>query len=126
MSKLAICRNSPPRRAVKCFAINGFAVAPRLPSSRVVILRIEDVSSESETALTLSGRITSRDVQHLKARIAEAPGPVVLELHQVRLVDLDAVRFLAAAERRGVELRHVPPFVRAWILLERPNLSDLE
>ena len=53
-------------------------------------------------------------------------GTTLLELHQVRLVDLDAVRFLAAAERGGVELRHVPPFVRAWIQLERPNLSDLE
>lgn len=96
------------------------------PLSLAMFLRIEDVSSELETALTLSGRITSRDVQQLKARIAEARGPVALELQQVRLVDLDAVRFLAAAERRGVELRHVPPFVREWILLERSNLSDLE
>ena len=126
MSKLAFCRNSPPRAAVNRFAINGFVVAPRLPSSHVVILKIEDVSSESETALTLSGRITSGDVQQLKARIAEARGPVALELQQVRLVDLDTVRFLAAAERGGVELRNIPPFVRAWILLERANLSDLE
>lgn len=91
-----------------------------------MLLRIEDISSESETAWTLSGRITTRDVQALKARIAEAPGPVALELQQVRLVDLDAVRFLAAAERRGVELRNVPSFVRAWILLERRRLSDVE
>ena len=91
-----------------------------------MFLRIEDVSSESETALSLSGRITSRDVQQLKARIGDARGPVALELQQVRLVDLDAVRFLAAAERGGVELRQVPPFIRAWILLERRRLSDLE
>jgi anti-anti-sigma regulatory factor len=89
-------------------------------------LRIEEVSTESQTALTLSGRITSRDVQELKARIAEARGPVILDLRQVRLVDLDAVYFLAAAERRGVELRHVPPFVHSWVLLERRNLSDTE
>ena len=99
---------------------------PDCPPYLAMFLKIEDVSSDSETALTLSGRITSRDVQHLKARIAEARGPVALELQQVRLVDLDAVRFLAAAERGGVELRHVSPFVRAWILLERPNLGDLE
>jgi hypothetical protein len=91
-----------------------------------MFLRIEDVSSESETELSLIGRITSRDVQQLKARIGEIRGAVALELQQVRLVDLDSVRFLAAAERGGVELRHVPPFVRAWILLERPNLSDVE
>jgi hypothetical protein len=91
-----------------------------------MFLRIEDVSNASETALSLSGRITSRDVQQLKARIGETRGPFALDLAQVRLVDLDAVRFLAAAERGGVELRHVPPFVRAWILLERPKLSDVE
>ena len=91
-----------------------------------MVLRIEEVFTESETALTLSGRITSRDVQELKARMAEAQGAIALDLQQVRLVDLDAVRFLAAAERRGLELRHVPPFVRAWILLERRNLSDIE
>ena len=91
-----------------------------------MFLRIEDVSSESETAWTLSGRITSGDVQRLKARIAEAREPIAFDLQQVRLVDLDAVRFLAAAERGGIELRHVPPFVRAWILLERRRLSDLE
>jgi len=73
----------------------------------------------------LSGRISSPDVQELKARLGETRGPVALELQQVRL-DLDAVRFLAVAERGGVELRHVPPFVRAWILVERPNLSDVE
>ena len=91
-----------------------------------MFLKIEEVFSESETAWTLSGRITSRDVQELKARLADARGPIALDLQQVRLVDLDAVRFLSAAERRGVELRRVPPFVRAWILLERPNLSDVE
>jgi hypothetical protein len=126
MSKLAICRDPPSRTTLKPFRINDFAVAHRLPSSHLVILRIEDVSSESETELTLSGRITSQDVQQLKARIAEVRGPVALDLQQVRLVDLDAVRFLAAAERRGIELRHVPPFVRAWILLERRRLNDLE
>jgi len=97
-----------------------------LPFFLQMFLRIEDVSSESDTALSLSGRITSRDVQQLKARIGETVGPFALDLAQVRLVDLDAVRFLAAAERGGVELRRVPPFVRAWILLERPKLSDVE
>ena len=126
MPELAICRDSPRVPQPKHFTIKGFSVAPRLPLFLSMFLRIEDVSGESETALALSGRITSRDVQQLKARISEVRGPIALELDQVRLVDLDAVRFLAAAERGGVELRHVPPFVRAWILLERPNLSDVE
>ena len=91
-----------------------------------MVLKIEAMQSDSQTTVMLIGRITSPDVQQLKVQIAESPGPVALDLQQVRLVDLDAVRFLAAAERRGIELRHLAPFVREWVLLERRRLSDLE
>ena len=91
-----------------------------------VMLKIEDVSEVSGTTLTLIGRISSPDVQVLKARIAEAAGPVALDLQQVRLLDLDAARYLAAAERRGIELRNLPPYVGEWVLLERQRLNDLE
>ncbi len=74
----------------------------------------------------LIGRITSPDVQDLKARVSEEPNPVALDLQQVRLVDLDAVHFLAAAERGGVELRNLPQYVREWIFAEKPRLGDLE
>ena len=82
--------------------------------------------SDSQTIVMLIGRITSPDVQRLKEQIAEVPGPVALDLRQVRLVDLDAARFLAAAERRGIELRHLPPYVREWVNLEKPRLGELE
>ena len=62
----------------------------------------------------------------LKALIAEMPNPVALDLQEVELVDLDAVRFLAAVERGGLELRNLPPYVRAWVLLERERLGDSE
>jgi hypothetical protein len=91
-----------------------------------MVLRIEEVAGESGTTFTLIGRITSPDVQDLKARLAEALNPVALDLEDVRLVDLDAVRFLAAAERQGIELRQLPQYVREWILLEKSRLSDLE
>ncbi len=74
----------------------------------------------------LIGRIASPDVQDLKARVAEEPNPVALDLQQVRLVDLDAVHFLATAERRGVELRNLPQYVREWISVETPRLGELE
>jgi hypothetical protein len=91
-----------------------------------MVLKIEELSGDSGTTFTLIGRITSPDVQDLKARLAEASNPVALDLEDVRLVDLDAVRFLAAAERRGIELRQLPQYVREWILLEKSRLSDLE
>ena len=54
------------------------------------------------------------------------PPALTMLLRTVRLVDLDAVRFLAAAERRGVELRNLPRYVREWIFIETPRLGDLE
>jgi hypothetical protein len=74
----------------------------------------------------LIGRITSPDVQDLKARVAEEPNPVALDLQHVRLVDLDTVHFLAVAERSGVELRNLPQYIREWICVETPRLGDLE
>lgn len=51
---------------------------------------------------------------------AEAPGRnLVLDLGEVKLVDRDAVRFLAESETAGVELRDCSAFIREWIVQER-------
>jgi anti-anti-sigma regulatory factor len=89
-----------------------------------MVLKTELVQSDSETVFLLIGRITSRDVQQLKARIADARNSVALDLGQVDLVDLDAVYFLATAERTGITLRHLPPYVREWIQLERSRVGE--
>ena len=91
-----------------------------------MVLRIEPAPNDSPTLLKLVGRIASPDVQELKALIAEMPNPVALDLQEVELVDLDAVRYLAAVERGGLELRNLPPYVRAWVLLGRERLGDSE
>ena len=91
-----------------------------------MVLRIEPAPHDSPTLFKLVGRITSPDVQQLKTLIAETPNPVALDLQEVELVDLDAVRFLAAVERGGLALRNLPPYVRAWVLLERERLGDSE
>ena len=91
-----------------------------------MVLRIEQIADDSETILTLIGRITSPEVQQLKAEIAEARSRVTLDLQQVWLVDLDAVHFLAAAERHGIHLRQLPQYVHEWILQEKPRVGELE
>ncbi len=73
----------------------------------------------------LSGRIESSNVQQLKAQIDGNEDEVVLDLAQVRIVDRDAVRFLADCEGKGIELRDCPPFVREWILSEKPRAGEL-
>jgi anti-anti-sigma regulatory factor len=89
-------------------------------------LRIEQITNDSETIFTLIGRITSPDVQQLKAEIAEARNRVILDLQQVWCVDLDAVHFLAAAEQSGIHLRQLPQYVREWIFQEMPRVGALE
>ena len=91
-----------------------------------MVLRIDEVPNDSETILELIGRISSPDVQVLKAKIALTEKPVSLDLEQVCLVDLDAVHFLATAEKKGIALRNVPHYVRAWILLEKTRVGESE
>ena len=87
-----------------------------------MVLKSELVETDGETVLHLIGRITSPAVERLRAQVA---GAVVLDLEQVDLVDLEAVRFLAAAELRGIELRHVPRYIREWIHLEKPRIGNV-
>ena len=91
-----------------------------------MVLKIEKFSDGSRKTFVLSGRIESSNVQQLKAQIDGNGKEVVLDLAQVRIVDLDAVRFLADCERKGIELRDCPAFVRAWILSEKPRAGELE
>jgi hypothetical protein len=39
----------------------------------------------------------------------------VLDLHEVWLVDREAVRFLAWCEAQGARLVHCPAYIREWI-----------
>ena len=89
-------------------------------------LRIESLLRNEQSVFMLIGRITAAEVPQLQASIATARKPVALDLKEVRLVDVDAVRFLAEAEENGIELRHLPPYVRAWILMEQAGVGEFE
>jgi hypothetical protein len=43
---------------------------------------------------------------------------LTLDLGQVKLVDLDAVRFLARSEAAGAMLENCPGYIREWIARE--------
>ncbi len=91
-----------------------------------MVLKIEKVSDGPDTVLRLSGRIESEQVQELKTQIAGSTQRIVLDLEQVRLMDLDSAHFLSVCETKGIELRHCPPYVREWILSEKPRISEFE
>ena len=84
-------------------------------------LRIQ-ISDECERLVfTLTGRIQTEQISELQALLrSELPGHnLVLDLKDVKLVDRDAVRFLAQIEAQGVRLRNCSAFIREWISQER-------
>jgi hypothetical protein len=59
-------------------------------------------------------------VEELKAQIEGSTQRVVLNLEEVKLVDRDAVRFLAVCEANGIELCQCSPYIRDWIARGKP------
>jgi anti-anti-sigma regulatory factor len=68
--------------------------------------------------LRVSGRIDRAYVEVLKELIENektAEGRLALDLKDVTVVSLEAVRALTAAQANGIELRNCPAYVREWI-----------
>jgi len=66
----------------------------------------------------VSGRIDRAYVEVLQDLIENEKTPegkLALDLTQVTLVSLEAVRALTVAEANGIELRNCPAYVREWI-----------
>jgi len=82
-------------------------------------LRIESVSDEHGTTIRLIGRMQAQHVEELKAQIATSRARVLLDLEELSLVDIDAVRFLGACQAGGISIVHCPPYINDWIAKER-------
>lgn len=81
------------------------------------MLKIRRSETDGIAIFALSGRIEEQHVSELQELLA-GEGEVakaVLDLEEVRLVDREVVRFLAACEARGISLRNCPSYVREWI-----------
>ena len=69
----------------------------------------------------LSSRIQAAHMAELQQLLeSEADEQkIVLDLHEVKLVDRKAVRFLAPCEAEGITLVHCPAYIREWIEREK-------
>jgi anti-anti-sigma regulatory factor len=83
------------------------------------MIRIGTVERRDLVMFALSGRIQAEDLPELKRIMESYSKPVVLDLTGVKLVDRDAVRFLANLETDNVTITNCPPYIREWILRER-------
>ena len=81
-------------------------------------LRIVADIREDGTTIRLIGRMRAEHVEHVRAEIAASRAPAALDLDEVTLADVDAVRFLVAAEREGLILHRCAPFIREWMSRE--------
>ena len=83
------------------------------------MLRIEKESDGRVTRLLVSGHIQADGIACIKSAMKDASKRKLLDLRDVTLVDITAIRFLIRCEKEGIELAQCPPFVREWMLLER-------
>ena len=80
------------------------------------MLQIRRSGDEKLVTFTLSGRIEQKHIAELQELLhAEGDIRVSLDLEEVRLVDREAVRFLASCEARGIQLINCPSYIREWI-----------
>jgi len=82
-------------------------------------LKIKRIAGKREIRICLSGQLRSEHLDQLKSELERGGPRVVLDLGEVDLLDIDAVRFLNACESAGVSIRHCSPFIREWMLQER-------
>jgi hypothetical protein len=84
-------------------------------------LRIQRAAGTKCVVYTLMGRIQADRLADLEALVkSESPeSEVTLDLKDVKLVDREAVRFLAKCEEQGTTLRNCAAYIRAWISQER-------
>jgi len=95
--------------------VTGNGIAARL----AVTLKIEKSSDGQGTTIRLIGRIRAQHLEELEKQIEESESKIALDLEQVTLVDVQAVRFLGWCEAQGVTLRNCSLYITDWIAKER-------
>ena len=90
------------------------------------MLRIEKESDGCVTTLRLSGRIQSDSIDAIRSGMDDGCERTILDLFEVTLVDIAAVRFLMNCENEGVDLVQCPAYVREWIVRERAEGAQPE
>jgi anti-anti-sigma regulatory factor len=84
-----------------------------------VTFKIEKYRDGHSTTIRLIGRMRAESLFELEKQIRESESNVVLDLEELNLVDVEAVRFLGMCEKQGVTLINCSPYIRDWIGKER-------
>ena len=84
-------------------------------------LKIQKSVGGECVVFTLSGRIEMEHLAELQRlfEIETQDLEIVLDMKEVKLVDRNAVTFLARCEAAGTKLENCPAYIREWIVKER-------
>jgi anti-anti-sigma regulatory factor len=83
--------------------------------------KLRRVPDGKHIVLKLSGRIDADGLSELRKAFASEDNAenLVLDLSEVDIAGEEAVKFLAACETSGVQVRNCPDYIREWIRRER-------
>jgi anti-anti-sigma regulatory factor len=82
-------------------------------------LKIEKYWDGHRTNIRLIGRMRAEHLPELEKQIRASESKIALDLEDLNLVDVEAVRFLGSCEAAGVTLLNCSPYIRDWIGKER-------
>ncbi len=77
--------------------------------------KIEKYSDEHGPTIRLIGRMHAEHLSELEKEISGSEARVVLDLEELDLIDVEAVRYLGICEKQGVTLLNCSPYIRDWI-----------
>ena len=83
-------------------------------------LRIERVKGR----IRLSGELRVGQLDEVKTEIERCESPIILDLEELDLIDLEGVRFLNSCESAGVSILHCSAYIREWMKRERVRAKE--
>jgi anti-anti-sigma regulatory factor len=86
-------------------------------------LKIERATDNGRTFIRLVGRVDAEHLEELKFQVSADAATTAIDLEEVSLVDVEAVRFLVSAEKQGLEILNPSAYIREWMNRVRGNKS---
>jgi anti-anti-sigma regulatory factor len=83
------------------------------------MLKIEVESNGAGHHIRLIGRVRAANIDELSKQLAADDKDTTIDLREVTIVDLAAVRFLLSCEKNGLQLLNCSLYIREWIVREQ-------
>jgi hypothetical protein len=87
------------------------------------MLKIEMEANGAGRHIRLIGRVRAENIDDLASQLRANGEGTAIDLREVTIVDLAAVRFLLSCEKNGVPLLNCSLYVREWIRREQSTES---